>query len=247
VQACQNFFINSYGQIAQWRATTERLTHFRRHLDDARTAAPSAVERVHGGEGLAIRNLVLSLPNRRPLVSGLDLDIVQGQAVLIKGPSGIGKSTMLRAIAGIWPYASSSVSLASGAVFFVPQKPYLPLGTLRQAAFYPAAPHGDDARVAAVLKAVRLGHLVDRLDEVELWSQRLSGGEQQRLGFARVLLAEPRTVFLDEATSALDEETEQHLYQLLRDADWKPTIVSIGHRSTLERFHDTTIEMKAAV
>jgi putative ATP-binding cassette transporter len=128
----------------------------------------------------------------------------------------------------------------------VPQKPYLPLGTLRQAAFYPAAPAEDDAEIRRVLTAVKLGHLIDHLDEIDHWSLRLSGGEQQRLGFARVFLTRPQTVFLDEATSALDEETEGHLYQMLRDADWKPTIVSIGHRSTLASYHDTTVELKRA-
>jgi putative ATP-binding cassette transporter len=117
---------------------------------------------------------------------------------------------------------------------------------LRQAAFYPAAPSSDDAEIARVLEAVRLGHLVSRLDDVDQWSHRLSGGEQQRLGFARVLLAKPRTIFLDEATSALDEETERQVYTLLREAEWKPTILSIGHRSTLAQFHDTTFEMKTA-
>jgi putative ATP-binding cassette transporter len=193
---------------------------------------------------LLVRDLNLSLPNRRTLIAGLDLEVASGEAVLIKGPSGTGKSTMLRALAGIWPYASGHVSLAEGEAFFVPQKPYLPLGTLRHAAFYPALPSGGAGEIERVLEAVRLGHLVEHLDEVDQWGHRLSGGEQQRLGLARVLLAKPRTIFLDEATSALDEETEKHLYVLLRDAAWKPTIVSIGHRSTLERFHDRTVELK---
>jgi putative ATP-binding cassette transporter len=125
----------------------------------------------------------------------------------------------------------------------VPQKPYIPLGTLRQAAFYPAVPSADDAEIAQVLQAVRLGHLIERLDEVDQWSQRLSGGEQQRLGFARVLLAKPRTIFLDEATSALDEGTEYALYTLLRTELPECILVSVGHRSTLTAFHTHYVEL----
>jgi putative ATP-binding cassette transporter len=162
----------------------------------------------------------------------------------MSGPTGAGKSTLFRAVAGIWPYGSGLIQVPANArMLFLPQKPYIPLGTLRQAAFYPAAPSADDAEIARVLQAVRLGHLIDRLDDLDQWSQQLSGGEQQRLGFARVLLAKPRTIFLDEATSALDEDTERQVYTLLREADWKPTILSIGHRSTLTQFHDTVFEM----
>lgn len=246
VQACLNFFITSYGQIAQWRATTERLKGFRAQLDALRSTHASSIEAARQGDAFTVRDLELSLPDQRTITSGLTLEAAPGEAVLIKGPSGAGKSTMLRAIAGIWPHAKGQVSFPEGDVFFVPQKPYIPLGTLRQAAFYPALPSADDAEIARVLEAVRLGHLIERLDDVDQWSHRLSGGEQQRLGFARVLLAKPRTIFLDEATSALDEETERQVYTLLREAEWKPTILSIGHRSTLAQFHDTTFEMKTA-
>jgi len=246
VQACLNFFITSYGQIAQWRATTERLKRFRRQIDALKAATTSSVDAERRGEAFVVRDLELALPDQRTIATSISLEAVSGEAVLIKGPSGAGKSTLLRAVAGIWPHARGQVSFPEGDVFFVPQKPYIPLRTLRQAAFYPAVPTADDAEIAQVLEAVRLGHLIGRLDEVDQWSQRLSGGEQQRLGFARVLLAKPRTIFLDEATSALDEETERQVYTLLREAEWKPTILSIGHRSTLAQFHDTTFEMRTA-
>ncbi|HZW47572.1 MAG TPA: ABC transporter ATP-binding protein/permease [Microvirga sp.] len=239
VQACLNFFITSYGQIAQWRATTDRLTSFRTALDALAATETSSVAAERKGEAFVVRDLELALPDRRIITEGLNLDVAPGEAVLIKGPSGAGKSTMLRAVAGIWPHARGHVSFPEGDVFFVPQKPYIPLGTLRQAAFYPASPSADDAEIARVLEAVRLGHLIERLDEVGQWSHRLSGGEQQRLGFARVLLAKPRTIFLD-------EETERQVYTLLREAEWKPTILSIGHRSTLAQFHDTVFEMRTA-
>ncbi|KLK94929.1 hypothetical protein AA309_01050 [Microvirga vignae] len=246
VQACLNFFITSYGQIAQWRATTERLKSFRNQLDALKATAISSIEAERKGEAFIVRDLELSLPNQRIITTNLHMEAASGEAVLIKGPSGAGKSTMLRAVAGIWPHAKGQVSFPEGEVLFVPQKPYIPLGTLRQAAFYPAAPSTGDAEIVRVLEAVRLGHLVERLDELDQWSQRLSGGEQQRLGFARVLLAKPRTIFLDEATSALDEDTERQVYTLLREAEWKPTILSIGHRSTLMQFHDTVFEMETA-
>jgi putative ATP-binding cassette transporter len=193
-----------------------------------------------------VQDLHLSLPNGRALVSGVDLSVEQGKALLIRGPSGTGKSTVLRAIAGLWPYGHGTVSVTSGASFFLPQRPYLPLGTLRQAIFYPAAARADDAEISHILRSVGLEHLIKRLDTVEPWSQHLSGGEQQRLAFARVLLAKPKTVFLDEATSALDEEAERNVYSLLRNAEWKPTIVSIGHRSTLVGYHDETLDLKRA-
>jgi putative ATP-binding cassette transporter len=246
VQGCLNYFINSYREIAHWRATTERLKTFRADLDQARASEHSSFVWMHAVGRIGVQDLHLSLPNGRALVSGVDLSVDQGKALLIRGPSGTGKSTVLRAIAGLWPYGRGNVSITSGASFFLPQRPYLPLGTLRQAIFYPAPARADDAEISHILRSVGLEHLIERLDTAEPWSQRLSGGEQQRLAFARVLLARPETVFLDEATSALDEEAERNVYSLLRNAEWKPTIVSIGHRSTLVDYHDETLDLKRA-
>ena len=169
----------------------------------------------------------------------------RGEALLIEGPTGAGKSTLLRAIAGIWPFGRGEIRLGKGRMLFVPQRPYLPLGTLASALLYP---RGDKcgvstARLAAVLEEVGLGALASELDMIENWSQRLSLGEQQRFAFARILLVEPALLFLDEATSALDETSEAQLYGLLRAASWRPTLVSVGHRSTLRNFHDHVLDV----
>ncbi len=166
-------------------------------------------------------------------------------AVLIAGPTGAGKSTLLRAIAGIWPFGRGEIRLGKGRILFVPQRPYLPLGTLAGALLYPRDDKNNfpTTRLAAVLEEVGLGALANELDVVENWSQRLSFGEQQRLAFARIFLTKPELLFLDEATSALDESSEARLYGLLRAASWRPTIVSVGHRSTLRNFHDDILDV----
>jgi putative ATP-binding cassette transporter len=160
------------------------------------------------------------------------------------GRTGTGKSTLLRALAGIWPFGRGTVRLDRRRAFFIPQKAYIPLGDLRHALTYP-----DDGtempqeRLVAALEKVGLGHLTADLDKVDNWPQRLSGGEQQRLAVARVLLAEPATIFLDEATASLDERGEATIYHLLRDLPWHPTIVSVGHRGTLRSFHDAVVDL----
>ena len=167
----------------------------------------------------------------------MDLDV--GKRLLVTGASGCGKSTLLRTLSGIWLYASGAITLPEGAkVLFLPQRPYLPLGTLRRALLYPSTESETDDRLREVLRKVELPELMDKLETEDDWSRILSLGEQQRLAFARVLLRSPNFLFLDEATSALDEPREQEMYNLLRESLPNLTIVSVGHRSTLNQQHD---------
>jgi len=247
VQNALSFLINSYADIAAWQAVTERLGGFEERLQAThqgmRTSRKIVIRR--GGFGIALKELDIDMPDGKPLLHGVGFAPARGGAVLIAGPSGAGKSTLLRAIAGIWPYGRGEIRIGKGLMFFVPQRPYLPLGTLASALRYPRSEKGafPIPRLAAALEAVGLGSLAAELDDVQNWSQRLSLGEQQRLAFARILLLKPALLFLDEATSALDEDAEAKLYGLLRTASWRPTIVSVGHRSTLRTFHDQILNV----
>jgi len=241
VQDSLSFIVNSYTDLAEWRAVILRLLGFERALGRVRTeAAQEGVHREAGAEaGLALDRVNLQLPGGRPLLEDVNLAIRPGDTTLISGPSGAGKSTLFRAIAGIWPFGRGQIRLPRGArVLFLPQKPYLPIGTLREVTSYPAPPEGiDDAALREALEVVGLGALTGRLDESAHWALSLSPGEQQRIAFARALVQKPEWLFLDEATSALDEDTEARLYALLRDRLPGATIVSVGHRSTLRAFH----------
>ena len=246
VQESLSFIINSYTEIAEYQAVVQRLAGFRARMDEiaeARAVAqPIKIERT--GAGVAVETLDLDLPDGRPLRQDITLAAGPGKPLLITGPSGVGKSTVLRAIAGLWPFGRGHVRVADGHALFLPQRPYLPLGTLADALAYPcAAAELPREQLVEALHAVGLPQLSEQLDEEGNWAQRLSIGEQQRVAFARVFLARPEIVFLDEATSALDEAAEMSLYRLLREAPWRPTIVSIGHHGTLQRFHDTVVDL----
>jgi putative ATP-binding cassette transporter len=241
VQGSLSWFIDIYPDFAEWKASVDRLTSFSASLEkarsDARELGGEHAEAPH--ETIGIDELELSLPQGRPLLGATSLQLRPGEHVLVTGPSGAGKSTLFRALAGIWPYWKGRVRLPQGArLLFLPQKPYLPVGTLRRAVTYPAdAEHFNDAGIADALQAVGLPQLAADLERSENWAQVLSGGEQQRLAFARALLNKPDWLFLDEATASLPEEAQDALYRILKERLPRATLVSIGHRASLRAYH----------
>ena len=241
VQGALSWFLNVYTSYANWKATVERLTSFTEALEHARAEAA----RLDGDRAestdvtLTMENLELDLPQGRPLLKDANVTFRQGEPVLVTGPSGAGKSTLFRTIAGIWPYWKGRIRLPKGAkLLFLPQRTYLPIGTLKHAVAYPAnaADFSDDA-VREALAAVGLSAHAGDLAREENWVQLLSGGEQQRLAIARALLNKPDWLFMDEPTAALPDDAQAQLYELLKERLPQTTFVSIGHRRELERFH----------
>lgn len=245
VQDSLAWFVDNYQQLAVWRATTDRLTSFEAHLAAHAAGADGRVRYSAGGDALATQDLALALPDGTQLLQGLDLQVRPGERVLLQGPSGSGKSTLLRALAGIWPQASGSVAQPADAMF-IPQRPYFPDGPLRDALAYPK-PASDyrDEDLRAALRDAQLPQLADDLDRQDAWSQKLSGGEQQRLAVARVLLKKPRWIFADEATSALDAPAEQAVYAKLVDQVQAAggALLSIAHRPAVAAFHDRSWQL----
>lgn len=244
VQDSLAWFVDNYQQLAVWRATTDRLTSFEAHLK-AHAAHRDAQDHARVDGPLRTHGLAVALPDGTPLLDGLDLSLDRGDRVLVRGPSGSGKSTLLRAIAGIWPHAGGQVELPSDAMF-IPQRPYFPDGPLREALAYPEpATRYDDAALRAALRDALLPQLQERLDDADAWSQKLSGGEQQRLAIARVLLKRPKWILADEATSALDPAAEQDLYAKLaaRAQAGAGGLLSIAHRPGVAGFHDKVWEL----
>jgi len=237
VQGALSFFRLAYDDFAGYRAVLIRLTGLLDSNAEAR-ALPGPVTEDRP-TGLEIRDLNVRLPDGRPLLTDLDLDLAGGSSLLVKGPSGSGKTTLLRSLAGLWPHVDGVIARPGGEdSLFLSQQAYLPLGSLRTALAYPDSAGGlDDDDARETLRAVQLGHLIGRLDEDAPWSKTLSPGEQQRLGIGRILIAKPSLVFLDEGTSALDEGMEHAMYDLIRERLPDCTIVSVGHRSTLEAMH----------
>jgi vitamin B12/bleomycin/antimicrobial peptide transport system ATP-binding/permease protein len=249
VQNALSFIINSYNDIATWEAVTERLGEFDERLDSIHQSvrAPQSIMiRRKGSGGVAVDHLDLDLPDGTALLRGITFAVERGGALLIVGPSGSGKTTLLRAIAGIWPFGRGKIRLTKGPIAFVPQRPYLPLGTLADAVLYPREQKVSvPVDLPQVLKQVGLERLISDLDKVENWSERLSLGEQQGLAFARILLSKPALLFLDEATSALDDDAKSRLFGLLRSGSWQPTIVSVGHGEIMRTLHPACIDLAA--
>ncbi|HEV8720783.1 MAG TPA: ABC transporter ATP-binding protein/permease [Candidatus Binatia bacterium] len=250
VQASLSFFIDSYRVIAEWCSVVERLSGFERALERVRIQAASGggVRRADANTThLTVERVDLCLPDGRPLIANVNLSLLRGDTVLLGGASGSGKSTLFRAIAGIWPFGSGEIRGPRGTqVLFLPQKPYLPIGTLREVVSYPMPVDGvNDPTLREALEAVGLSYLAGRLNEVGHWALQLSPGEQQRIAFARALVQKPDWLFLDEATSAVDENTEARLYRLVRERLAGTTVFSVGHRATLRPFHARQLLVRA--
>ena len=249
VEGSLSFFIDAYVSLADYLSVIQRLVTFDDSIEKARRIGnkPPRIEILTGTPAaISIRDLSLSLPDGREIVSA-EVNFASGQSVLISGPSGSGKSTLLRAISGIWPYGHGTIiTPVDTTMMLLPQKPYLPSGSLRDCVAYPSD-EGTylEKEIIDALKIVGLDRLITSLDDATNWSQRLSGGEQQRLAIARALLARPDWLFLDEATSALDEDSEAFLYRALKEHLKTTTLISIGHRSTLRVLHDRLMRMES--
>lgn len=241
VEGALSFIRSSYDNFASYRAVINRLSGFLDSMDSAAQLASAQIE--PGTQRFSVESLTVCTPANVMLVEGLSLTLPRASSLLIRGKSGIGKTTLLRAVAGLWPFVDGKiVRPVDQQSLFLPQKPYLPLGTLRLALYYPAAIQAGD-QASAVLRQCHLGHLVAHLDEEADWARTLSLGEQQRLAIGRILLNCPQVVFLDEASSAMDEGLEYAMYQLLRQSLPEAILVSVGHRSSLLEFHTQELEL----
>lgn len=245
VQDSLSYFVDMYSSIAQWQAVVMRLTCFGHHMHDVyQQAERFHVERFAAADVVEVDNMQINLPDGKPLLENISFTLHPGHNVLIKGVSGSGKSTLLRAISGIWPFVDGKIFLPErDKLMFIPQKSYLPLGTLRAALNYPGNKPIDDTELIYLMDLCQIGYLKDKLDLEADWSHVLSVGEQQRLAFVHAHIQQPQWLFLDEATSALDEDTEANMYSLLQERLQQTTVVSVGHRSTLNKYHELVLRL----
>jgi len=251
VQQAFNWLVDNYPKLADWTASARRAASLMASLDaleEAETGGFGRIERSIEGEGAALRlrDLSVTLDDGTAVVDDTDVAVKPGERVLIAGESGSGKSTLVRAIAGLWPWGEGTIEVGKGAkLMLLPQRPYVPIGTLRRAATYPDPAESRSVEdVAQAFRRVGLDHLVDRLDEEAPWDQTLSGGEKQRLAFARIFLHKPDIIVLDEATAALDPKSQDELMVHLSERPEETTLVSVGHRPELEAFHSRKITLE---
>ena len=254
VQASLNWFVDNFPKLAEWRSAVERLLNFQEGLNQieglVRDPDQPTLVRTEGAKGEAeairFRDVQVAFPTGSVVIAEATAEILPGERVLIKGESGTGKSTLFRAFAGVWPWGSGEIRMPPrDATMFMPQRPYLPLGSLRTALAYPAGPSSvSDAVAREALDTVGLVRLMGKIDFEDRWDQTLSLGEQQRLAFARLLIQKPRWIFMDEATAALDEENQDAMMRLVTERLSGSALVSIGHRPGLEAFHDRTLNLQ---
>jgi putative ATP-binding cassette transporter len=246
VQGALSWIVDNYARLAEWRATVARLAGFRDAIAVARAADPGPVAAPGSEDALAAEGLRLALPDGRVLLEDGALRLAPGERVLLTGASGSGKSTLFRALAGIWPFGAGRVATPrEGGAMFLPQRPYIPLGTLRRALAYPTPPEAfSDAELHAALEDAGLAHLAPRLDAEEPWAQRLSGGEQQRVALARVLLNRPRWLFLDEATASLDPAAMARFHALIAERLPGTAVLAIAHGAPPEGFYGRRLRLE---
>ncbi|MFL5106122.1 MAG: ABC transporter ATP-binding protein/permease [Xanthobacteraceae bacterium] len=251
VQQAFSWLVDNYPKFADWTASARRVASLIVSLDHLDRAEKSGVGLIEHGEcdGVALRltDLSVTLDDGTVVVNEAEVCIPPGEKVLVVGESGTGKSSLVRAIAGLWPWGGGRLEIQSDArLFLLPQRAYIPLGTLRRAVTYPdgidEVPEKD---VAEAMEQVGLGHLIDLLDEEKSWDQTLSGGEKQRVAFARLLVHKPDILVMDEATSALDPPSQEYLMKLIERRLPNTTIISVGHRPELEAFHERKLVLEA--
>jgi len=248
VQDSLSFFITAYRTLAEWQSVVARLDGFENSIRGGGALAQRQ-DIIHvkptAGDTIDLDDLLVTLPDGKPLLAADGFSLRDNERTLVTGPSGAGKSTLFRAVAGIWPFGRGAVHIpANASLMMLPQRPYLPIGSLHGAVVYPGQAASYDAgRVREVLTAVGLPQLAARLEEEAHWNRMLSLGEQQRLGIARALLHAPQFLFLDEATASLDVPSEAALYRLMAEKLPDTTVVSIGHRSTLDAFHQRNVSL----
>lgn len=252
VQDAMSYFVDVYASLAEWQSCAERLLSFDKHIaaiEKETEEKSGSLVREETPDRLRLTDVTISVPamdenkRTREIISSASCTIKSGEHVILKGPSGSGKSTLLRTLAGFWPYVKGHISMpAPSEMMFIPQKPYIPMGTSAEAASYPLET-ADEEILSPLLVECGLSHLMEKPDTEADWSHILSLGEQQKLAFVRMFLRKPKWVFLDEATSAMDEETEEKMYRLLTALPGT-TVISIGHRSTLDKWHNRVLRIE---
>jgi len=245
-----NWFTDNYMRLAEWSASARRVDELYVALElvsiDDKTEMAGPIKVVTGeGRGVRIENLSIIHRDGRVMIGETELAIEPGERILLGGESGTGKSTLVRAIAGLWPWGEGRIVLPSDAkVAFVPERTYVPQGRLRDVLAYPEEGSTvTDEKAVEALNAAGLGHIADRLDKTERWEQMLSGGERQRLAVARLLIQRPQVIVMDEATAALDVDTEHRLLTLLFEALPESTVISVGQREGLQELHTRTLSL----